>query len=141
MPLPSDAEAILARYRSFAQKQLEVMSSPDAPDWDGLLTFVLPRQREAARADIQQHFDRGEILNTSLGVAIDPRLSRLTYPEDQIEVVDCRTDGSYWMDRATSTPVAGEIAEARPRVFNVGLRRSDNVWYISAYGYAQGTCP
>lgn len=140
VPLPADADAIVSRYRAFAAKHLEVQANPDAPDWDGLLAFVVPDRRAEARQELAQRFARGEALDVSLGVTLDPRLSRLRYPDDFIELLDCRQDGSYWVDRATGQPVAGEQAAVRTRPFVVQLKRIDGTWYLNGYEYGKGTC-
>lgn len=139
VPPPPDAEVILRRYRDFAQKHLEVQGS-DNPDWPGLLEFVVPSRRAEAKAEIEDRFRRGEALNSSLGVTLEPRLSRLRYPDDFIEILDCRLDGSYWTDRASGQPLAGEMAAVRQHAFIAQLKRVDGTWYLSGYEYADGAC-
>ena len=140
VPLPPDADLMIQRYQAFAAKHLEIQSSADNPDWAGFLEFVVPARRDEARAELEARFNRGEVLNVSLGVTRNPRLSRLSYPDDFIEILDCRMDGSYWTDKATGQPLAGEITEVRQRSFVVQLRRIDGIWYLNGYDYFPGTC-
>lgn len=140
VPLPPDAEVILARYREFATKHLEVQSDPDSPDWDGLLAFVIPSRRSEARAEIEERFKRGEVLNVSLGVTLAPIIDRSQYPDGFIRLLDCRVDGSYWVDRATNVAIAGEVPEVRRRAFAVAMDRVDGTWMLSGYRYAEGNC-
>lgn len=140
VPPPPDAAVILDRYRAFAQKHLEVQSNPDAPDWAGLESFIVPELRAEARAEISERFARGEALDTSLGIQLDPRISPLPFPDGYLKILDCRVDGSFWTDRATATPVPGELAQARPRTFVATMERFGGVWYLSAYSYGSGRC-
>jgi hypothetical protein len=140
VPLPADADVILARYRAFAAKWLEVASNPDAPDWDGLLAYVRSDVRGAARAEIEDHFKRGEVLNVSLGVSLMPVIDRSQYPEGQVRMIDCRTDGSYWADRTSGTPAAGEVAEVRRRPVYVIMSRVGALWMMSQFEFATKRC-
>jgi hypothetical protein len=140
VPLPADADLIVERYRAFAQKHLEVQANPDSPDWSGLLALVMPDVRQDARAEIESRFVQGQLLDTSLGVTLDPQLSRLRYPPDYIRLLDCRSDGSYWTDRTTGLPAAGEAAELKRRPFDVTMERINGLWLVSEFNLVPGRC-
>ena len=140
VPLPPDADEIIAAYLAFAKKHLEVQSNPDQPDWAGLNSLIVPKIRAEARAEIEEHFKRGEILNVAAGVTFEPRLGRVPYPNNFYHLVDCRADGSYWSDRTSGLPVAGAQASVSNRPFFVDLDRSTGQWLVAAYQYASGTC-
>ena len=128
VPLPSDADQIIAAYLTFAKKYLEVQTNPDNPDWDGFLALVAPEVRAEARKEIEDHFKRGEVLNVRAGVSFDTKLSRLRYPPGFIELEDCRTDGSYWADRATGQPVPGQVTTVSHRPVDAGLELINGKW-------------
>ena len=141
VPLPPDADDIIAAYLAFAKKHIEIQTNPDDPDWDHYLALIVPRARVEARAELEDRFKRGQILNAAGGLAYKPSLSRLRYPDGYIELRDCRTDGTYWADRSSGQPALGEDPNPRNRPFRAALERSGNTWLIVAYQYVEGSCP
>ena len=140
VPLPSDADQIIAAYLTFAKKHLEIESNPDNPDWDGFLALVAPEVRSEARKEIEDRFKRGEVLNVNLGVMFDPQLGRLRYQDGYIELEDCRVDGSFWVYQTTSEPVPGQTHGTRRRTFTAALKRVDGRWLLRAYEYVAEVC-
>ena len=140
VPLPSDADQIIAAYLTFAKKYLEVQTHPDAPDWDGLLALVAPKARTAARQELEDRFKQGQILNAAGGLSYKPSLSRLRFPSGYIELNDCRADATYWADRSTAQPAKGEDATRRNRPFRAALERGGGEWMVVAYEYIEGGC-
>lgn len=133
VPLRPDSQGIVDIYRQFAAEDLRVSQSPDGPDWGAYLALVHPDSREAAKADIQGHFDRGEVLNVSLGVSLSPHSTQASLPPDYEILEDCRSDGSYWTDRLTGGPVAGQEAAVRTVVYVVNMQRVNGKWLVAAF--------
>lgn len=141
VPLRPDINEILDVYRRFVAEDLKIGTSPDNPDWDAYLGLVTPTARANARAAIQEHFDRGEILNTTLGVTFDPRSTQApNLPDGEERIRDCRLDGTYWADRSTGEPAAGERAEVQPIHVLAIMRRIGSTWYVSSISVLDEPC-
>ena len=140
VPLRPDIDEIIPVYRKFAAEDLRIGQSPDNPDWDSYLALVNPPSRDNARTSLQAHFDRGEILNTSLGTSLNPRSTQAQLPEDEEIIQDCRRDGSYWADRVSGQPVVGESAEVKTVYMLATMRRVGGTWFVSAFQKLTSPC-
>lgn len=141
VPLRPDIDVVIAAYLTFAREDLRISSSPDNPDWDTYLALVDPASRSAARAETQAHFNRGERLDTSLGVQFDPRSLQVTGRPENVELLgDCRDDGSVWTSTSSSEPVDESPPVVRKRRFVARMTRLDGKWYVSSFDEDEGGC-
>ena len=124
-PSPDDA-AMFAVYRATWAGYVWTASHPDDPRWGWIDETIEESNRPAWRKDIEDHWSRGEILNATGGLTVNPHV--FDRQQSTVRLFDCQSSGIFWANSATGEPAAGESRTVRLRGWYVVMFRSGSTW-------------
>ena len=141
IPVASSAEdeAILAGYRAYTAALNAVASNPDAPDWTTLQSTMLPQTFDLLKPLVTRHFAANEVANLAGGYTLNPVVTDRS-GWSVIGISDCVLDATFWMDRATGKPAAGETDLPHRVALSAYLSRVGEKWLVSSVTLGGNAC-